>query len=34
MQKYYIKKYAKKAILVVFLLMSLYAMFQSLVSGR
>jgi len=30
MRKYYVKKYAKKAILVIFLLFSLYAMFQSL----
>ncbi len=32
MQRYYIKKYAKKVVLVVFLLFSLYAMFRSLAS--
>lgn len=34
MQKYYLKKYAKKTVLVVFLLFSLYAMFQAIGSGR
>ena len=34
MRKYYIKKYSKKAVFVVFLLFSLYAIFQTIGSGR
>lgn len=34
MQRYYIKKYARKTILALFLLFSLYAMFHSLSAPR